>query len=322
MHEVRKKLKVAATLDGQRLDVGLTTAGVCQSRSKAQKLVSEKKVFVNGKTLKASYLLQSGDEIEVLVPEKRDLELLPFDFPLDITYEDEDVIIVNKPGGLVVHPSYGHESDTLINALLHRKTQLSPGSDDFRPGLVHRIDKGTSGLLVLAKNKESHEILAKQFKKKSIHRKYWALCFSHQPVESGTIETYIARDPRNRQRFKINDRAEGKHAVTHFKTLGKKPPFQLFELQLETGRTHQIRVHLSSQSNPIVGDDTYNGMKVAKNLKNQELKRHILEMTRFALHAKELGFIHPKTKKEMLFDSQIPDDLKFLYEKAGFSEFI
>ncbi len=317
-----KEIKVAETLHGLRLDVGLTKAGVSPTRSQAQKLVSSKKVTVNGKIEKPSYSLQKGDKIEFLVTVKEKLELIPYEFPLNIPYEDEDIIIVNKPAGLVVHPSYGHESDTLINALLHRRTQLSPSEDSFRPGLVHRIDKDTSGLLVLAKTKEAHEHLSKQFKRKTIHRIYHALSFSHAPLSDGTIETYISRDPKNRQRFVVNKENEGKRAISHYRTLKKNQPFQLFEMKLETGRTHQIRVHLSYKSNPIVGDDTYNGKKVAKNLKNIELRNHILNMSRFALHAKELGFVHPKTKNLVKFNSQIPEDLTFLFEKAGFSEFL
>ncbi|MCJ8276025.1 MAG: RluA family pseudouridine synthase, partial [Bdellovibrionales bacterium] len=212
--------------------------------------------------------------------------------------------------------------DTLINALLYRKTQLSNSDDAFRPGLVHRIDKGTSGLLVLAKNEEAHNHLAKQFVKKTIHRKYWAMTFSYPRDDEGTIESFLVRDPRNRQRYQSSDNPEGKKAITHYKVLSRSKSFGLLELVLETGRTHQIRVHLSSQMTPIVADDVYNGKKQAKNLKNQELKKLILEMDRFCLHAKELGFNHPETHENMIFTSAIPEDLSSLFELGGFSDYL
>ena len=319
----RKSLMVAETLSGQRLDVGLTTAGVTISRAQAQKLIQDKLVWVNTKNEKSSYKLQIGDEITADLPAPKNIELTPYDFPLDVKFEDDQVIVVNKPAGLVVHPAYGHENDTLINALLFRQTHLAKNDEPFRPGLVHRIDKGTSGLLVLAKTEEAHSFLAKQFLNKTIHRRYWALCFANKKLETeGTIDSFLTRDIRNRQRFVVSDDESGKRAITHYKILEKKPPFCLFQLQLETGRTHQIRVHLTHHSNPIVGDDVYKGQKLANNLKNQELKKFILNMNRFALHAKELGFNHPVTKEQMIFDSDIPEDLHTLYNLGGFSEFL
>ena len=318
----KKSLSVAETLSGKRLDVGLTQAGATLSRAQAQKLISEKKVWVNGKSEKASYKLQVSDQISLEIPAPKTLDLVPYDFPLDITFEDDHVIVINKPAGLVVHPAYGHESDTLINALLHRQTSLSSTEAEFRPGLVHRIDKGTSGLIVLAKTDQAHAFLAKQFLKKTIHRRYWALCFSNKPLEKGTIESHLTRDPKNRQRFKSSEDPDGKLAITHYEELAHHPPFKLFQLQLETGRTHQIRVHLSSESNPIVGDEVYNGKNQAKNLKNQNLKKQILDMNRFALHAKELGFMHPTKKEFMTFSTPIPNDLHELFRLGGFSEYL
>lgn len=320
--EELKKISVGETLHQQRLDIALVISGLCETRSQGQKLIVSKKVFVNGKNEKASFKLQSGDSIELLYTPPKSIDLTPYDFPIDVVYEDEAVIVVNKPAGLVVHPAYGHENDTLINALLHRKTQLSP-SDEFRPGLVHRIDKGTSGLLVLAKTESAHNHLAKQFVKKTIHRKYWALCFSRPKQESGTIQSFLTRDPSNRQRYTSSETNHGgKWAITHFKLLKESKGFSLLELKLETGRTHQIRVHLSSNHLPIVGDDVYNGKNQAKNLKNQDLKKFILSMDRFCLHAKELGFNHPITHENLSFNSDIPKDLHFLFEQGGFSEFI
>lgn len=322
MDTEKKNIKAAEALSGKRLDVGLSIAGLVSSRSQAQKLIDDDLVWVNGRNEKASYKLQVGDNISVEIPAPKKMDLTPYDFPLDITYEDEEVIVVNKPAGLVVHPAYGHENDTLINALIARQTPLSTSQEEFRPGLVHRIDKGTSGLLVLAKTDKAHTFLAKQFLNKTIHRRYWALCFSNKKLDDGSIENYISRDPKNRQRFQVDEGEEGKRAVTHFETLAYHPPFRLFQLQLETGRTHQIRVHLSHTHNPIVGDEVYGGKNLANNLKNQRLKKLILEMDRFALHAKELGFMHPTRKEFMTFNSTIPEDLYELYRLGGFSAFL
>ncbi len=319
----KKTLKVAESLAGKRLDVGMGIAGVVISRSQAQKLISDKLVLVNGKSEKASYKLQLSDEIVVEVPTVKKMELIPYDIPIEVVFEDEQVIVVNKPAGLVVHPAYGHESDTLINALVARNIKLAQGNEDHRPGLVHRIDKGTSGLLVLAKTDLAHTVLSKQFLKKTIHRRYWALCFSNKKIESGTIESDLGRDPRNRQRFQVSDAKENtKHAITHYTSLEFHPPFRLFQLQLETGRTHQIRVHLSHENNAIVGDDVYGGKNQAKNLKNQRLKKLVADMERFALHAKELGFMHPTRKEFLTFSSNIPEDLHELFKLSGFSEYL
>ncbi len=322
MDESKKIARVAETLQGQRLDVALVQSGLVSTRSQGQKLIEEKKVKINSRIEKSSYKMQLGDVIEVEVLSTPDLELIPYDFPLDIVYEDFDVIVVNKPAGLVVHPAYGHQSDTLINALLFRRTQLSPSKDEFRPGLVHRIDKGTSGLLVLAKNEKAHNHLARQFLKKTIHRRYWALCFNEKKMGDGTFSSFLTRDPNHRQRFMVSVDEKGKWAITHYSTLKENEVFRLFELRLETGRTHQIRVHLSHAHSPIVGDEVYNGKNRAKNLKNQRLKKIILEMPRFALHARELGFNHPTTHENLVFKADLPEDLKELFEIGGFSEYI
>jgi 23S rRNA pseudouridine1911/1915/1917 synthase len=318
----KKSIQVASALAGKRLDVALPISGLTISRAQAQRLITEHLVWVNGKRVKSSYKLQEGDQVEVEIPAPRQMDLTPYDFPLDVTYEDDQVIVVNKPAGLVVHPAYGHENDTLINALLARETQLSSHNEDFRPGLVHRIDKGTSGLLVLAKTDSAHTFLAKQFLRKTIHRRYWALCFSNKNIEDGKIESFLSRDQNDRKRFSSSENEDGKYAVTHYKTLSHHPPFRLFQLELETGRTHQIRVHLSSEKNPIVGDETYGGQNQAKNLKNQRLKKLILEMDRFALHARELGFMHPTKKEFMTFSVPIAEDLEELFNLGGFSDYL
>ena len=315
MDEVHRKILVAQTLDGQRLDLALVKAGIVISRSQGQKLVREKRVLVNSQFEKISHKLQSGDLIEVSLPAPKKIDLVPYDFPLKILFEDSSLIVVNKPAGLVVHPAHGHQNDTLINALLARNTELSQGSHPFRPGLVHRIDKGTSGLLVLAKTQKAHNHIAKQFLKKTVFRIYTALCFSNKKMEKGSIESYISRDPANRKRFIASD--HGKYALTHYFKKAELGAFALYELKLETGRTHQIRVHLSFHQNPIVGDTLYNGKKQANHLKNQKLKKFILQMDRFALHAGTLGFIHPVSHKKLLFKVPIPSDIKPLFEMLG-----
>jgi len=312
-----KTLSVASTLHNMRADVGLTKAGVVSTRSQSQKLISEGSVTVNGSPIKSSYKLQEGDSIEVILEAKPDIDIVPYDFPLDVVYEDEDVLLVNKPAGLVVHPAVGHRDDTLINALMARNTILSEGGAPFRPGLVHRLDKDTSGLLILAKNEEAHNFLAKQFLKKTIHRRYWALCFGSPRFDQGTYDSFLIRDPKNRKRFSTNDEGKGKRAITHYKVLQRSDHFSLLEMALETGRTHQIRVHLSTGDLPIVGDETYNGKKRAKNLKNLNLRKMISEMSRFALHAKELGFVHPSSKKQMMFTSKVAEDLHSLFDLCG-----
>lgn len=310
-------LLVPESLENKRLDIALVELGIINSRSQGQKLISKEQILVNGKVEKSSYKVQPDDHIEAKIPEEKDVNILPYDIPLDIIFEDDQVIVVNKPAGLVVHPACGHLNDTLINALVAHNKKLSSGNAQYRPGLVHRIDKGTSGLLVLAKNEEAHAFLAKQFLQKTTHRRYWAVVYGEPKESSGTIKSYLTRDPSNRKRISSNEDEVGKHAITHYKTLALGNGFSLLELQLETGRTHQIRVHLSGLGHPIAGDDVYGGQKRAKNLKNQKLKIFILKMERFALHAKELGFVHPTSKEQKLFSVDIPEDLKELFELSG-----
>lgn len=299
-----------------RADIGLTKAGVFNTRSQIKKIFTDKKVFVNGKYIKPSQLLQLGDQVSVEVPEPDRMELVPYDFPLNILHEDDDIIVVNKPAGLVVHPAHGHYGDTLINALIAHQKTLSPGSAMFRPGLVHRIDKDTSGLLVLAKNEDTHSSLAKQFVRKTVHRVYQAIIFGAPKEPTGTIKSYISRSTADRKKFMSSEEPIGKHAITHYEILKTSPAMSLVQLKLETGRTHQIRVHMSQIGHPIAGDDTYGGKKRANSLANQSLKKLILDMPRFALHAKELGFVHPKTHQRIYFNSDWPADLQPLLEIA------
>jgi 23S rRNA pseudouridine1911/1915/1917 synthase len=308
------RLVVTENLANLRADIGLTQAGVFNSRSQIKKIFTDKKIHINGKYVKPSYLLQIGDEISAEVPLTPEESLEPYDIPLNIVFEDDDVIVLNKQAGLVVHPAHGHYKDTLVNALMHHQKTLSPGSDAYRPGLVHRIDKDTSGLLVIAKNEKTHNSLARQFKNKTVHRIYQAIIFGRLKEPTGTIESFIDRSPVDRKKFMASDDPSGRWAITHYEVLREGPHMSLVQLKLETGRTHQIRVHLSSIGHPIVGDETYGGKNRANNMASQSLKKLILEMPRFALHAKELGFVHPGTHQRVFFDSEWPEDLKTLME--------
>lgn len=313
------ELIITAEQASKRADVGLVELGVLDSRSQIRKLFTDKKVFVNGKYIKPSQILQVGDAVRVELPPPQDMPLAPYDFPLNIIFEDDHVLVVNKPSGLVVHPSPGHYNDTLINAVLFHHIKLSPGSEDFRPGLVHRIDKDTSGLLVLAKDEKTHNSLARQFKNKTVHRKYIAIVFGRLKEQKGFIESYISRHPEERKKFIATEGPEGKWAKTHYTVLEESSHLSLIELVLETGRTHQIRVHMSHIGHPIVGDDTYNGKKRANNFSNLSLRNHIKDMPRFALHARELGFTHPVINKRLEFSVPWPENLDELYRLAGFT---
>jgi 23S rRNA pseudouridine1911/1915/1917 synthase len=291
------------------------------TRSFVQNLIEQQLVRFRGQPAKASHKVSPGESFEVFLPAPQPPGLEPYDFPLDIVFEDEDVIVVNKPAGLVVHPAHGHTSDTLINALIHHNKTLSQGFMKERPGLIHRLDKDTSGLIVVAKTDVAQNSLAQQFSKRTVARRYWALVLGQVKADSGTRDSHLARHPVDRKRFASlpnESEAEGKHAITHFKTLARSNGFSLLELKLETGRTHQIRVHLSEMGYPIVGDELYGGIKPARNLKSVAARNYIQSMSRFALHAFELGFFHFRRKEQMLFHSPWPEDLMPLVELANF----
>lgn len=261
------------------------------SRSFAARLCDEEKVLINGKTAKKKQSLEAGDVIEIFLPPVENIEAKPEDIYIDIVYEDDDVIVVNKPQGMVVHPAPGNESGTLVNALLHHCT-LSAINGVMRPGIVHRIDKDTSGLLVVAKNNEAHMFLSDQLKERKALRKYIALVNGNITEDTFTVDKPIARHPKDRKKMAIVH--GGREAITHVKVLERFGQYTLIECVLQTGRTHQIRVHLASLGHSIVGDKTYGIKKEKFNLEGQ------------LLHAKTIGFVHPKTKKTMEFDSQIP----------------
>ncbi|MHA8138610.1 RluA family pseudouridine synthase [Lactobacillaceae bacterium Scapto_B20] len=261
------------------------------SRSRAKELIQNESILVNHQPVKPKYEVKSGDTISIHIPKPKQLDLTPENIPLDIVYEDDDVLVVNKPQGMVVHPAPGHPDHTLVNALLYH-TPLSKINGTLRPGIVHRIDKDTSGLLMVAKNDLAHESLSKQLKDKTNLRKYVALVHGVIKNDQGTIDAPIGRDKKNRKKQAIV--SDGRHAITHYRVLERFANYTLVECQLETGRTHQIRVHMKSIGHPLVGDPLYGPRKT--------IKGH----GQF-LHAQVLGFKHPRTGEQLVFESPIPD---------------
>ena len=263
------------------------------SRTKVQKLIKAGAVLVNGKTSKNSYQVEVGDQIVVQAVEEEEMSHEPENIPLDIVYEDDDLLVVNKPNGMVVHPAVGNPHGTLVNALLYHAKHLSDVNGSFRPGIVHRIDADTTGLLVVAKNNETHMALAEQLKNKTTHRKYIALCWGVIEEDSGDIIAPIGRDLKDRKKMTVTDK-NSKDAVTHFRVLERYKNATKVELELETGRTHQIRVHMNYIGHPIINDKVYGNRK-------------LFDETGQCLHAKTLGFVHPRTKQYMEFDSPLPE---------------
>lgn len=270
-----------------RIDVYLSKL-LDVSRSKIGKL----ELKVNDKNVKSSYIVKENDVIDIPVLTLEEIKAEPEKLNLDIVNEDDDVIVVNKPNGMVVHPAIGNTKHTLVNGLLYHSKELSKKNGEFRPGIVHRIDAYTTGLLMIAKNDKAHDFLAKQLSEKTTHRKYIALVWGVINNDTGTIDAPIGRDINDRKKMSIT--ADGKEAITHFKVLERYKTATLIELKLETGRTHQIRVHMNYINHPVVNDPVYG-------------KRKLIDNTGQCLHAKELGFIHPKTKKYMEFNTELPE---------------
>ncbi|MBB6216966.1 23S rRNA pseudouridine1911/1915/1917 synthase [Anaerosolibacter carboniphilus] len=281
--------------EGQRLDVYIANQLEHLSRSFIQKLIEQGNIQINGsKETVKKYKVLENDEIEVEIPEPELLKVEPEDIPIDIVYEDEDVVIVNKPQGMVVHPAPGNYHGTLVNALLYQCKNLSSINGVIRPGIVHRIDKDTSGLLMVAKNDRAHRSLAEQLKEHSINRVYVALVHGNIKEERGTINAPIGRHPVDRMKMAVVDR-NGKNAVTHFRVLERYGEYSLIEAKLETGRTHQIRVHMAYIHHPLVGDPIYSQKKEKFHTEGQ------------ALHAQTIGFIHPVKGEYMEFHAEIPE---------------
>ena len=263
-----------------------------ESRSKIAKMLKENYILVNNSSVKASYLLRENDVVTVKEYEDAPMKAEAEDMDLDIVYEDDDVIVVNKANGIVVHPAVGNESGTLVNGLLHHASELSSVNGEFRPGIVHRIDAYTTGLLMVAKNDKAHAILAEQLSKKETTRIYYALVWGRIEHDTGTIDAPIGRDSKDRKKMAVTA-INSKPAITHFKILERYKNATLIECKLETGRTHQIRVHMNYINHPIVNDPVYG-------------RRKIINDTGQCLHAKTLGFIHPTTGEYMEFDSELP----------------
>lgn len=283
---------------GKRIDKVLTKILEGYSRTQIQLLIQNGHVKINNKIVKASYKIEAYDIIDVHIPEPENTDILPENIPLDIVYEDQDVIVVNKPSGMIVHPSAGIYTGTLVNALLYHCHDLSGINGVTRPGIVHRIDKETSGLLMVAKNDIAHQSLSEQLQEHSVIRRYYALVHGLIPHEFGRIEAPIGRDPHDRQKMTCTDK-NAKSAITNFKVIERFKDMTLVECRLETGRTHQIRVHMQYIGYPVYGDPQYG------------LKRDDTSYGQF-LHAKILGFVHPRTYEKLCFDSELPD---FFQEK-------
>ncbi|MFL2901635.1 MAG: RluA family pseudouridine synthase [Candidatus Pelagibacter sp.] len=301
-----------------RVDVLINKREELISRTRIKNLILKEKLTLNNEVIKdPSKKVNPGDKLNLQIPTPEKASLKPFAYKLEIIHEDKDLLVINKPAGIVMHPGAGNYDKTIVNALIHYdKDSLSTIGDELRPGIVHRIDKNTSGLVVIAKNNETHENLSKQFSDHTIIRVYQLLIWGKLRPSSGKIETLISRSSKNRQLMEVS-RSKGKHAITNYKTIevfenNKTPTFSLVECKLETGRTHQIRVHMTHLGNNIVGDDKYK--KKYKKIKNIDfvLEDRISKLNRQFLHAKTLGFVHPKTNKELIFSSILPNELNDL----------
>lgn len=291
---------VTAEEAGKRIDkVIAERLGDDYSRTFAQALIQKEMVLLNSSPVKARYLAKEGDNVSVTIPPPEKNELLPEDIPLNVLYEDDWIIVIDKPAGIVVHPGAGNKTGTIVNALLHHCGKLPAGSDELRPGVVHRLDKDTSGVLLVAKNDRALRSLSKQFQKRAVKKRYLAVVKGELPVDNGIIEVPIARSASDRKKMGV-ELERGKKARTAYHVIRRFKGFTMVNLDLETGRTHQIRVHMKHIGHPIVGDSTYG--------RSDGVKRQ-------ALHAEMIGFTHPDTGKYMEFTSPVPEDMREIIEK-------
>lgn len=280
---------------GERIDKFLTEKVPELSRSYIQKLIKEKNVKVNSTVIKSNYKVAKGDQIQITIPDLTEPDILPENIPLDILYEDDDILVVNKPKGMVVHPAAGHYTGTLVNAIMyHCKDRLSGINGVMRPGIVHRIDMDTTGSLIVCKNDESHVKIAEQIKAHSVNRRYRGIVYGVVKDDEGTINAPIGRHPTNRKKMAINEK-NGKPAITHYKVLERFSNYTYMEFKLETGRTHQIRVHMASIGHPLLGDTVYSSGRSPFKTQGQ------------TLHAMTIGFIHPRTKEYMEISAPLPE---------------
>ncbi|HEX9614591.1 MAG TPA: RluA family pseudouridine synthase [Bacteroidota bacterium] len=306
----------------ERLDVYLTHQVQNATRNKVQHAIENGSVLVNGKRVKPSHQISPGEIIEVTLPRPPRMDAQPEDIPLQIIHEDDDLLIVNKPAGMVTHPAFANYTGTLVNALLHHTRSLSTLNTEMRPGIVHRLDKDTTGLMVIAKNDVAHQFLAKQFSRRTIDREYWALVWGRFEEKQGTIDAALGRSKRDRKKVAVS--TEGKPAVTEYSVLQQFEFLTLVRLKLKTGRTHQIRVHLAHIGHPVFGDPTYGGRTVTwgglAGKKAQHAASLLKIIQRQALHAKTIGFIHPSSREPMRFDSGLPDDFQTVLDRIGGKE--
>lgn len=292
---MRQQLMAAEEAHGERIDRFLSAQYEALSRSYLQKLLKNGEILVNGRPVKASYTLTEGDDIVLNVPEALEPEIVPEDIPLSVLYEDQDVILVDKPKGMVVHPAAGHTTGTLVNALMyHCRGELSGINGVLRPGIVHRIDMDTTGVIVACKNDMAHASLAAQLKEHTITRRYQAIVHGSLKEEEGTVDAPVGRHPQDRKKMCVNEK-NGRNAVTHYRVLNRFEKFTHIECRLETGRTHQIRVHMAYLGHPLLGDTVYGPARCPYRLKGQ------------TLHAGVLGFIHPRSGEYMEFTAPLPE---------------
>ena len=294
--------KIIVDTENVRLDAYIAKKYTDLSRTMAQKLVEEGNILVNGKSKKISYKVQKGDEIELTIPEAKEIGIKPENIDVEVIYEDKDIIVVNKPKGLVVHPANGNPDGTLVNAIMAIcKGSLSGIGGEIRPGIVHRLDKDTSGLLIIAKNDQAHINMSKQIKDRQVKKIYIALVKGRTKEEEATINMPIGRSTKDRKKMAV--RKDGKEAITHFKVLRRYNNYTLLEVKIDTGRTHQIRVHMAEIGHPVVGDMVYSNGKNEFGIQGQ------------MLHAKSLEFRHPITGKQMHLEAELPDYFKEVLEK-------
>lgn len=295
--------EITPEMEDERIDKCICLYMDSLSRSYIQKIIKDGSVTVNGSVVKSNYRVKVEDMVHFIIPPQTEPDIPPQDIPLDILYEDDDILIINKPKDMVVHPAPGHYEGTVVNAVMfHCKDSLSGINGVMRPGIVHRIDKDTTGSLIICKNDEAHNDIARQLKEHSITRKYRAIVHGRIAQDEGTVNAPIGRHPADRKKMAVNERT-GKHAVTHYKVLERFDKFTYIECQLETGRTHQIRVHMASIGHPLLGDTVYSNVKTPFKLSGQ------------TLHAMTIGFVHPKTHKYMEFDAPLPQYFEELLNK-------